>query len=73
MTLDLLYSTEKADFSASLNVNEGDLTDDLFDELAVTWYEDGFSLSAGYQEVVWGKGDKIHVVDVLNPMDYTDF
>ncbi|MDC7219066.1 MAG: hypothetical protein PQJ59_03935 [Spirochaetales bacterium] len=73
LTLDLLYTTDKADFTANLNVNEDDLSDDLFNELAITWYEDKFTLAAGYQEVVWGKGDKVHVVDMLNPMDYTDF
>ncbi|MFQ3621020.1 MAG: hypothetical protein SNJ78_08755 [Spirochaetales bacterium] len=30
-------------------------------------------LDAGYFKLVWGKGDDIHVLDVLNPTNYYDF
>jgi len=75
LRLDLSYSAGKADFFASLNLDENTLTDnptDLFEELYVAWYDDKFDASLGYQIAVWGKGDKLHVVDVLNPLDYTD-
>ncbi len=73
LKLDLAFSSEKADFKASLNVNEADLEENLFDELALTWYGDRLTAALGWQKVVWGKGDKVHVLDLLNPMDYTDF
>jgi hypothetical protein len=75
LTLDILYSADKTEFSASLDIDEDDLSevDHIFDDLTVTYYGDKATVSAGYQIVVWGKGDKLHVVDVLNPLDYTDF
>jgi len=45
----------------------------LMDEAYVRLFYDKFNLAAGFMKVVWGKGDDVHVIDVLNPMDYTDF
>ncbi|MBF9017341.1 MULTISPECIES: hypothetical protein [unclassified Oceanispirochaeta] len=74
--LGLNYSTDKTDFVASLNLDYSVLTEypeDLFDELYVTMFSDYVDLSLGYQKVIWGKGDKLHVVDLVNPNDLTDF
>lgn len=46
---------------------------DLVDEAYLRLYYDRISLQAGYFKTTWGKGDDIHVVDVLNPIDYRDF
>jgi len=75
MDLELKFSTEKADFTGSLKLDgtSPKETEDLFNELYVTWYTSGGDLSLGYQKVVWGKGDKTHVVDVINPEDFSDF
>ena len=73
MTLDLSFSSDKAEFKADLNINEADLEDNLFDELSLTYYGDKMTAIFGWQKVVWGKGDKVHVLDLLNPMDYSDF
>ena len=73
LKLDLSFSSDKADFKAVINANEGDLEDNLFDELSLTFYGDNVTTALGWQKVVWGKGDKVHVLDLLNPMDYTDF
>lgn len=76
--LDLAYTTEKADFAVSLNISEDTLGEDLsantlFDDLSVTWYGDNITTKIGYQELVWGKGDKVHVVNVINAQDYSEF
>ena len=73
LKLELSFSSDKADFKAVINGNEGDLEDNLFDELSLTFYGDNMTAALGWQKVVWGKGDKVHVLDLLNPMDYTDF
>ena len=46
---------------------------DLVDEAYLRLFYDRFSLQVGYFKTTWGKGDDIHVVDVLNPIDYRDF
>ncbi len=52
-------------------------TDPLFQRMIDEAYVRGFLgstvLEAGYMKVVWGKGDDVHVLDVLNPTDYYDF
>ncbi|MBI9104464.1 MAG: hypothetical protein JEY99_18765 [Spirochaetales bacterium] len=72
LDLELSYATERAEFKAALNIDE-DITEETFDELSVTLYSDKITVKFGYQSVVWGKGDKLHVVDLMNPMDYSDF
>ena len=46
---------------------------DMVDEAYARLFFDGFDLEAGYFKLVWGKGDDMHVIDVLNPIDYSDF
>ena len=46
----------------------------ILDEAAITAYlGDNWELQAGLVKVTWGKGDSLHVLDVVNPLDYTDF
>jgi hypothetical protein len=46
---------------------------DLVSEAYIRAYFDAFDVEAGLMKIVWGKGDNIHVLDVLNPTDYYDF
>ncbi|MCX7788858.1 MAG: hypothetical protein N2442_14310 [Spirochaetes bacterium] len=52
-------------------------TDTIFRRMIDEAYVRGFLGStvfeAGYMKVVWGKGDDVHVLDLLNPTDYYDF
>lgn len=43
-----------------------------FDSLYLRFYHDFFDLEAGLIKPVWGNADGIHVVDFLNPIDYSD-
>ncbi|MFP4267350.1 MAG: hypothetical protein ACLFQW_05055 [Spirochaetaceae bacterium] len=58
------------EYSAARPLESGE---DLINEAYFTLYYDTFDLSAGYMKQVWGTTDGVHVVDRLNPMDYTDF
>ncbi len=38
-----------------------------------TYLGDSLELTAGLVKVVWGKGDSVRVLDVVNPQDFSDF
>ncbi len=42
-------------------------------ELYLSRYIGDWQLSAGLQQVVWGRADSLRVVDVVNPLDLRDF
>lgn len=46
---------------------------DVIDELTIRGYFGNLIVEAGKMKVVWGKGDKLHVLDNFNADDYTDF
>lgn len=46
---------------------------DILDELTVRVYLGDWVLEAGKMKLVWGKGDKLHVLDNFNANDYTQF
>src|SRR5574344_1730216 len=46
---------------------------DIIDELTLRANMGNFLLEAGKMKLVWGKGDKLHVLDNFNADDYTDF
>lgn len=43
------------------------------DTMFLRYYHSKFDLEIGYMKPVWGNADGIHVVDVLNPIDYSDY
>ncbi len=47
--------------------------EDVINEAYMTIYYDNFNIEAGFMKVVWGKGDELKAVDILNPLDYSDF
>jgi hypothetical protein len=50
----------------------GESWEELIDEAYIQLFYDNLDLQAGYLTTTWGTGDGVHVVDVLNPTDYTD-
>jgi hypothetical protein len=50
-----------------------DSFEELIDEAYIQLFYDNLDLQAGYLKTTWGTGDGVHVVDVLNPVDFTDF
>ena len=70
------HSNAKTELSAGLKLNARTLKDyplDILDELTMRVYLGDCVLSAGKLKLVWGKGDMIHVLDVFNANDLTDF
>ena len=74
--LGITYDGGKASADLQLKVNEDTIKNhpiDVIDELTLSAYLGNFTLSAGKMKVVWGKGDKLHVLDNFNADDYSDF
>ena len=74
--LTMSHSGAKTELSAAAKLNMRTLKDyplDLLDELTMRVYLGDCVLSAGKLKLVWGKGDMIHVLDVFNANDLTDF
>lgn len=70
------YSIGQAEFSAVLKADRDTLElypEDIIEEFTARAYMGNFVVEAGKMKVVWGKGDKLHVVDNFNANDYTDF
>ena len=76
-TLDLNYSGNKSDLELSLCIDADKIMshpEDIIDELIIRGrLGDYLTLEAGKMKVVWGKGDKLHVLDNFNADDYADF
>lgn len=70
--LDLKYTGDNSEGFLNFNyINEDN--EFLLDEGYVRVFFDKFDLLVGKKKVVWGKGDKLHVIDNINPTDYSDF
>lgn len=72
LNLDINYQNQKSEMNAVLNFS--DLSDGVeIDEAFIRVFFDTFEIEAGKMKIVWGKGDKIHVIDNLNAEDLSDF
>ena len=75
--LNLNYSGISSDVNLSLKFDKTSLYDgfywDILDEFTARAYVGNAQLEAGKMRVVWGKGDKVHVLDNFNANDYTDY
>lgn len=70
------YSGSSSDVSIKFKFDKfslGDYKEDIVEEFTARAYLGNFQLEAGKMKVVWGKGDKLHVVDNFNANDYTDY
>jgi len=75
LSLDLSHSTDDSDFTSTLILNEETLSNpsDIIDEMTYRFYDGDFVYQIGKSKIVWGRGDKLHVLDLINANDYTDF
>ena len=75
--LNLTYSGNNSDFELSLKLDEDTIRnhpEDVIDEALLRGrFGDYLTVEAGKMKVVWGKGDKLHVLDNFNADDYSDF
>ena len=75
-SLTFKYNGSKSDASLTLSANPDKIKEDptsLIDELVLRGYFGNLTLEAGKMKIVWGKGDKLHVLDNFNADDYSDF
>ncbi|MCQ2983079.1 MAG: hypothetical protein MJ178_10035, partial [Treponemataceae bacterium] len=68
-SLTVRYSGSQADAEIVLKNDP----EDVVEEAVLTAYMGNLRLEAGKMKVVWGKGDKLHVIDNCNADDYSDF
>ena len=76
--LELNYAGDYTDANLKLKLDSTTLTEhpeDVIDEVYAngSFKEGKFQLKAGKMKEVWGKGDKVHVLDNFNANDYSDF
>ncbi|MBB5225686.1 hypothetical protein DYE50_07315 [Treponema ruminis] len=76
--LELNYEGDYTGANLKLKLDSTSLTEhheDVIDELYASgsFKEGKFQLKAGKMKEVWGKGDKVHVLDNFNANDYSDF
>ncbi|MBQ7620436.1 MAG: hypothetical protein IJS51_09970 [Treponema sp.] len=70
------YEGNATKFSSKLRFDEQTLRYDnemILDEFSADLFVGNWVLSAGKMKVVWGKGDKLHVLDNFNSNNYYDF
>ena len=75
--LTMSYSGNNSDLTLSLSMDADKIQnnpEDIIDELVLRGrLGDYLTLEAGKMKVVWGKGDKLHVLDNFNADNYTNF
>ena len=70
------YEGNSTKFNSKIRLDEQTLKYDnemILDEFSANLFVGNWVLSAGKMRVVWGKGDKLHVLDNFNANNYYDF
>lgn len=76
LKLDINYAGSNTDLNGRLKFDTATIKEnpeDIIDELSARGYFGNWQIEAGKIKNVWGKGDKLHVLDNFNANDYTDF
>lgn len=76
LRLDFDFKAAGSELEAKVRVDEAVIEDnpaDSLEEATLRSYLGNFIVEAGKMKVVWGKGDKLHVLDLFNANDYSDF
>jgi len=74
--VDVSYKGASTEVFTNLRLDPDRLKDhpeDVIDEAYARIFLGDFVLEGGKMKIVWGKGDKLHVLDLFNANDYTDF
>ena len=75
--MDILFSSDSVEGKIALNIDVDDLDSNismgtLIDELYLRSFFSFGYLDLGLLKTEWGKGDGLHVIDPLNPLDQSD-
>jgi hypothetical protein len=74
--IDLHYKNSASEATIRLNLDPryfSEKPENIVNEAYVDAYLGNLTVSAGKKKIVWGKGDELHVVDLINANDYRDF
>jgi hypothetical protein len=75
-TLNVNYANSASEIELKLNFSKDSIStyhEDVIKEATARAYLGNWILEGGKMKIVWGKGDKLHVIDNFNATDYTDF
>lgn len=86
LDVDIIAESSNLDLISNFNMSLEDLDDladfplqnssyetsSYIDTLYLRYYHNYFDLEVGYLKPIWGNADGVHVVDVLNPIDYSN-
>ncbi|AZO95892.1 DUF1302 family protein [Halocella sp. SP3-1] len=73
LDLELAYQTDNYDLKALIDYTTGARKEFDLAEAFVQYYAGEYQILLGKKRLVWGKGDKVHVVDQINAEDMSDF
>ncbi|WP_233487026.1 MULTISPECIES: hypothetical protein [unclassified Halanaerobium] len=71
--INFTYPGKTHEFKFLLDFQAGAAEEIDFDEAYYRYYGDKYHFLIGKHRLIWGTGDKVHVVDNLNPEDMSDF
>lgn len=73
LDLDLAYQTDNYDLKALIDYTTGAREELSLTEGFIQYYAGDYQVLLGKKRLVWGKGDKVHVIDQINAEDMSDF
>lgn len=76
LSLDMNYVMDNSDLYANIKLDQNLLKNNpagILNEFVVKAYLGDIVLDAGKEKVVWGRGDKLHVLDLICANDYSNF
>lgn len=71
--LEFVYPGNKHEFNVLMDYQVGAVEEIEFNEVYYKYYGEQYNFTVGKNVVIWGKGDKVHVLDNINAEDMSDF
>lgn len=71
--LEFVYPGLEHEFKVLIDYQIGAVEEIDFNEVYYKYYGEQYNFTVGKNIVIWGKGDKVHVLDNINAQDLSDF
>ncbi|MGM0499118.1 MAG: DUF1302 family protein [Bacillota bacterium] len=71
--LEFVYPGLEHEFKVKIDYQVGAVEEIDFNEVYYKYYGEQYNFTVGKNIVIWGKGDKVHVLDNINAEDMSDF
>jgi hypothetical protein len=71
--LEFVYPGLEHEFKVLIDYQVGAVEEIDFNEVYYKYYGEQYNFTVGKNIVIWGKGDKVHVLDNVNAEDMSDF